>query len=911
VYYTVGGTAESGVDYTGLPGPTGYGDCYTAVIPQGSSSTQVTITPVAENLATGQKTVTLTLATADPYLASLGMAGSPAFVVGASTSATATIDDDYVGVDLPPVLSDDTLSMVEDHTLGLTAADFAADFQSPQGYPLQAVQITALPQNGTLSYTDPTTDEVDTISSVPCTLSPVPSTLTYTPATGYTGTDSFQWNASDGQLYATSAATMTVNVTGLQAPVVANNTVVVVENGSLSLTAADFSGNFTDADGDSLQAVQITALPADGQFSLSGAAVAVNQVISAGDLADLTYAPTTDFNGPDSFQWTATDGYSYATTPATMTLDVAPVNQPPSFTAGPNETASEDSGPQVISGWATGIADAPGNLPGQTLTFVVASDSDSGLFSSGPAVDPATGDLSFTPATHQYGTATIGLALKNSGGTANGGQNTSAVQTFTITVSEVHYAPTVSDSSQSLVENHTLAFTAADFSSQFSDLKAGDSLQGIQITQLSANGTLLLSGQAVTVGQFVPTTVVGSSGPLPADIDDLSYQPAANYTGADSFQWNAYDGTLYSASPATVSITVTAYQPPTLTNGATWVTKNGTLAFSWANFTADFSDPAGDALQAVQITSLPTDGTLSVFGNPVSAGQVIPAADLSSLTYQPGSNYLGADAITWTATDGTSYAATPATMSITVTAEPPPTVSDDSATLNVNSSLTFTVAQFAADFTDPNGGSLQAVEITALPQHGTFLLSGQAVTAGQIISAANLGNLVYQPAVDSVGADSFRWAGSDGQLFSITPATMTEFVQLPQQPAVYDAYYEMAAGHTLDFTATDFNDQFDDQGTGDDLQAVVITALPQDGIVALGGAAGCRRRGNPTCRHGKPHLSAGNQLHGRRQFPVVWLRRAGLYQLRCHGQHHYRPRTRPDCYQRHTLACREPHRCLQ
>ncbi len=45
----------------------------------------------------------------------------------------------------------------------------------------------------------------------------------------------------------------------------------------------------------------------------------------------------------------------------------------------------------------------------------------------------------------------------------------------------------------------------------------------------------------------------------------MTYTPAANYNGADSFTFTVNDGTVTSA-PATVSITVTAVNDPPVAN---------------------------------------------------------------------------------------------------------------------------------------------------------------------------------------------------------------------------------------------------------------------------------------------------------------------------------------------------------
>ena len=62
-------------------------------------------------------------------------------------------------------------------------------------------------------------------------------------------------------------------------------------------------------------------------------------------------------------------------------------------------------------------------------------------FSTPPAIDASTGALTYQTAGNTNGTATVQVTLSDNGGVANGGVNTSAVQTFTITVAAVNDAP--------------------------------------------------------------------------------------------------------------------------------------------------------------------------------------------------------------------------------------------------------------------------------------------------------------------------------------------------------------------------------------------------------------------------------------------------------------------------------------
>jgi len=55
------------------------------------------------------------------------------------------------------------------------------------------------------------------------------------------------------------------------------------------------------------------------------------------------------------------------------------------------------------------------------------------LFTVAPSI-AVSGALIYTPTAGARGTATIGVLVRDSGGTANGGIDTSTVRTFTITV---------------------------------------------------------------------------------------------------------------------------------------------------------------------------------------------------------------------------------------------------------------------------------------------------------------------------------------------------------------------------------------------------------------------------------------------------------------------------------------------
>ncbi len=142
-----------------------------------------------------------------------------------------------------------------------------------------------------------------------------------------------------------------------------------------------------------------------------------------------TYVPPADFNGAASFTYKANDGVFDSNT-VTVNLTVYPANETPSFTKGANQSASQVAGAQTVAGWAAAISQGAGES-GQLVDFIVTNDNN-GLFSTQPAITP-TGTLTYTPA-GGLGTATVSVRIHDNGGTANGGADTSAIQTFTITI---------------------------------------------------------------------------------------------------------------------------------------------------------------------------------------------------------------------------------------------------------------------------------------------------------------------------------------------------------------------------------------------------------------------------------------------------------------------------------------------
>ncbi len=145
------------------------------------------------------------------------------------------------------------------------------------------------------------------------------------------------------------------------------------------------------------------------------------------------YTPTSDFSGADTFSYQVADTNGVVGNIVTVTINVAPVNDAPTFTKGEDQAIAMNAGPQSVSGWAKGFSAGSGNESGQSvLAYEVIGNTNPALFTAAPTIAP-DGTLTYT-ATGVPGTATITVVVRDNGGTTNGGTDTSIPQQFSITV---------------------------------------------------------------------------------------------------------------------------------------------------------------------------------------------------------------------------------------------------------------------------------------------------------------------------------------------------------------------------------------------------------------------------------------------------------------------------------------------
>jgi hypothetical protein len=375
---------------------------------------------------------------------------------GKKNSNVATVSISVMPINHAPVAQEQSVTaeenIAETITLGATDAD---------GDPL-TYQIVNQPGHGTLAG--------------------VPPNITYRPTAGYSGLDSFTFKANDGALDS-NIAVVSITVTPINHPPVAQDQNVIANEDTLRTVVL----GATDADGDTLT-IQIVTQPIHGTL--------------AGVPPNITYTPTANYHGLDSFTFKANDGRTDSN-PATVSISVVAVNDPP---VAQNQSVSTDEDT------AKAITLSATDVDGDSLTYSLVADPIHGVLIGTPP------NLSYTPTASYNGPDSFAF-------TAGDGRLDSNVGTVSITVTHVNHPPVAQN--QSVTTDEDMLKTIILFATD-----ADRDPLTYHIVTAPSHGTLTGTPPAIT------------------------YTPEAGYQGSDSFTFKANDGRA-DGNIATISFTIT------------------------------------------------------------------------------------------------------------------------------------------------------------------------------------------------------------------------------------------------------------------------------------------------------------------------------------------------------------------
>lgn len=377
--------------------------------------------------------------------------------------------------DAPVISAPLSVSALEDVTFTFSGAN-ALNVVDVDGGPNFTVQVSAL-SGGTLNLgaTSSLTNLSGNNSSAVSfegqlgSINGAIRNLRYRGLQDFNGTELLVISVNDGNALGLTNRTVTLNVGAVNdGPTLtaSTNTLNILEDPTTSPT---FSFNVSDVDsGPSPVSVVLRASnggitvtdPGTLTFDTAGANGSSVVIFTGllGDvqaaLASVAYQPSPNYFGPDRIVVSVNDqgatgapGPTPSTVFSTINVNVTSVNDAPTFTVTGNSVinVNEDVPQQVVSFASNISTGAPNEV--QNLSFSIAPSSPTdasllpNLFTATPAINPTSGNLTFTPRANANGTITLSAFLVDNGGVANGGQNTSTPFQFVIEVNQVNDAP--------------------------------------------------------------------------------------------------------------------------------------------------------------------------------------------------------------------------------------------------------------------------------------------------------------------------------------------------------------------------------------------------------------------------------------------------------------------------------------
>ncbi|TPN38896.1 hypothetical protein FJ979_11425, partial [Mesorhizobium sp. B1-1-6] len=575
---------------------------------------------------------------------------------------------------------------------------------------------------------------------------------TYTSPTNVASntTESLNYTLVDGDGDKASS-TLTVNVVVPAHP----ETNAVSASGAED--ALDIAVTLAGSDGDgTVTSFKITSLPTNGTLYLDAAhtqAIALNGSVPAGT-STIHFAPTANYNGQVTFHYAAVDNDGLQdSTPATATISVTAVNDPPTSTITPTTYAATAQTSLTLSGTGLSIGDVDAGGGSMTVTLSVtegtlsgsAGNSGAAVSGSGSSTLTITGTVtqinnllggvstgsgsagSITYVDNLASTATLMLTVHDNGNT--GGADLSASDTATISIAPLNHAPVAAD--LTVVSNYGgSAFAVADVAL-------------LAFASDPDGNTLSITGASAQNGF---TTLNHNSGQI--NIDD-------NNSAGGTFTYTVSDGSLTDTGTVT-------YQQDTAgtvsgTSGRDIVVGNDSASTLDGAGGSDviLGGSAGDTIIADQVDLLINGGggtdTLQVGANFTSASDA-QLANIENVTLTAAATLDLSNQ-----TEGFTITGSAGADSITGGSGNDTIIGAQNDTLLAGGGGTDTL-QIGAAFTSTSDAQIIGIETIQLTSAATLNLSNQ--TEGfKIIGSSGIDTII-----GGAGADTINAAGGNDTL---------------------------------------------------------------------------------------------------------------------------------------------------
>lgn len=497
----------------------------------------------------------------------------------------------------------------------------------------------------------------------------------------------------------------------------------------VNIAGANLKPNLRVSDTDTGQTetwTQATA-PAHGKLSFSGATAASGGTnITAG--GTITYKPTANYSGADSFAVRVGDGLSSSV--RTFAVTVKP-NTVPSYTS------------------AVTALKLAQNYGSNLRALLTVSDIDTGQTETwSQKTAPQHGTLKFTNTTADSGSTAI-----NFGGTvvyqpaANytgadsfaiqvGDGMATTVRNFTVTVG-ANTAPAFTGTTTAL----TLAQNVASNLRPYLTVGDTDNAQTETWSQQTApaHGKLTFSNATAWSG----SANITSSG-------TIAYTPTTGYSGPDSFAVKVSDGVA--TAVRTLTVTVQPNTAPSFVGTTTALKIVQNSAAVNIKPVLNVSDTNhGQTLTWKQAVA-PAHGGL-VFTNATATSGGTNIGPGGTITYQPTAGYSGADSFTVQVGDGVASANRQ--FSVTVGPNAVPGFATPTNTLNVAKNGAAVNLKPRLSISDIDLGQTETWSVATAPANGTLVVTGATAASGSTGITPG-GTLTYQPKANWTGSETFQ-----------------------------------------------------------------------------------------------------------------------------------------------------------
>ena len=519
------------------------------------------------------------------------------------------------------------------------------------------------------------------------------SEINYTPAANYNGTAAISYVVSDND--ATNPQTVTgsytVTVSSVNdSPVAVADRFIVNED---ELSTLNLVANDTDVDTDTLTIKSVGK-------SANGATIAID----SGSLT-VSYTSAADFSGEDSFTYTIRDP-SGATSTATVTVNVDPVNDPP---VSPTITESVGDNTQLVVDFNEHISD----VDSSEIAVTEVSTPVYGEFTL------AGNTLTYTPFPNIGGTQTETLTytVSDSAAATDG--------TLRITVTTENDAPTpVTDT-----------VTVSEDSPEISiDVMANDTDPDGDTISLT---TIISSDQGATVS--VSNGIV-------------KYEPAENFFGTETITYEVSDPGGLKAN-GRVTVTVTAVNDsPVITTTPVTIAEDTTGGYQFDVVSSGAVTDVDNTSEQLEITSLQIN---SGAGTVSGVGHVIE--------YTPRAHFSGTATITFSVSDGEATTTGTQTIEVSAVADGPVAV-DDRYLATEDTAATIDVL---SNDTDVDGDTLYLTAVATPSAGGTVSIVDNAIAYTPAQHFNGTETIVYTVS-DADGTDPENPGLSDTGLLTIT-----------------------------------------------------------------------------------------------------------------------------------------------